>query len=751
MMPNLAKLLNNNNKYTQQAKINLLINLMNDNKEIAFKTIKSHSHIITLITPSVLSRVEKEIDKTYAASLVKLPELAKHLIYDKKSFQVVMKELSFNLASTLLEHKDVAKFAGPITLNTLIFSDIVASHSLKNKARQKYFLGRNPLDLVYPEKPKTTVPEKKSSTSATELELDLAGPSKKELIQYLARTFFSTKSYIEHAMYHKTQGFYSSGKVGFSTDFDTWASKPIEVTALAAAFANQLFYTRAHLIKTKTLDPTHAFKVLECGGGEGTLAKTILSIIQKRGEKDPEWQALFSTIKYHMLEISPALVIKQKAATQEFKQVEVHQGDARKKLNAIFPNNDVAAVVSNELFDMFPTHETVMDSRGYLRAALVINYTTKRAFEKYLLKSGLTLAYLETESDKYAKILLSTDPNLSATFKDKILLSSQSFLKLQEYDKQKLLGEAFGSALVLTSASDIDPEFPNFIRRNPAFWDKIANYMCHPETDVYTVFQNISEILLSGGEVITVDYGNDNDNMSYYIKTFRNGQVGDHYSQFFAGQDITHNVNITLLTQEGMHANLRPRFFGKQESMRIDSFTDEIVPAVSKKVFTTEGSKSNFHVLLQRKEDKEDKEDKLTKSDLSQRFIGKSLPVTQSELFNHRYKGFKAHVLLLKEMTQLSQGKPEHAKLLETIAQRDYALALRKVCASGLDLQMDALLKYKNALEIDVNAPSSDGKTAYDWVEQTKFKMDPLIKEKMLSELTKHGAGRGWTSPGLKM
>lgn len=127
-------------------------------------------------------------------------------------------------------------------------------------------------------------------------------------------------------------------------------------------------------------------------------------------------------------------------------------------------------------------------------------------------------------------------------------------------------------------------------------------------------------------------------------------------------------------------------------------------------------------------------------------------PARTEALPVHSFLNGSPHNKLLLDLdgkcTNLSAKNKEN--LNNAIQSRNYSLALRKVCsACDLDL-IKVLLKYKNSLNIDVNAPSSNKFTAFDWV-NTKKGVATLTKERCLSLLIRSGARSGLVENAASM
>lgn len=76
-----------------------------------------------------------------------------------------------------------------------------------------------------------------------------------------------------------------------------------------------------------------------------------------------------------------------------------------------------------------------------------------------------------------------------------------------------------------------------------------------------------------------------------------------------------------------------------------------------------------------------------------------------------------AHDALLQKINQHPQAKSRYSSVLEAITAKKYDLALRTACAHALDEAVPMLiLEYADALQINVEAASSNGKAPLHWI-----------------------------------
>ncbi len=167
--------------------------------------------------------------------------------------------------------------------------------------------------------------------------------------------------FMELALYHPSEGYYSSGQVGIGKAGDFFTS-----VSLSADFGELLAEQLAEM--ASVLNSPQPFQVIEMGAGLGNLANDILSYWQV---KHPE---LLQIIEYTIIEESTALIEKQKALLQPW----LNQGvDLNWKNWAEIPDQSIiGCCFSNELIDAFPVHQVIWQD-GQLQEIYVTESSEK--------------------------------------------------------------------------------------------------------------------------------------------------------------------------------------------------------------------------------------------------------------------------------------------------------------------------------------------------------------------------------------
>lgn len=464
----------------------------------------------------------------------------------------------------------------------------------------------------------------------------------------LARTFPSTRDYMDQMLFGPA-GYYAKGAVDFKKDFLTFPSNPKTSKGFCAGFANQLLHLRQKLIALGKIKKTDSFNVLECGAGDGDLCYGILSVIRGMAEVRSDYKELNDTIQYCIVERSTALHERQKNKNAEFKsKTNFLIGDARdlqQVLKISDPTHYMAAVISNELIDVFPSHKVAVKNETMVAEVvlpLISAELLDREFKDSL--SAEDVAQLKEKSHNYNKILYSyCQCTINSS---KILLSREDFNKLHciaSADVSRTKTFQFTSVFIDVRCF---PELDHFIIQNPQIRYKVmTEKWCLVLMGMDAYLKNVKNILIDSGEVITVDYGNVDERMQrcqfrtfmYYGNNqtkFGSNIFDSERGKFIPGDfDITLDVPFTTLVREGERLGLMPVFFGKQFQMlpETNCFSESVVPKTVTAAFVSESKRAEFHACIQ-------ENTRLSAHvNLPGRFLGCRFPVTDEELYRDAY------------------------------------------------------------------------------------------------------------------
>ena len=212
--------------------------------------------------------------------------------------------------------------------------------------------------------------------------------------------------------FHEEVGYYSSGEISFSDDkenghFVTEASKGYGL-AIALSFRAfqvwQCFKTQD--VVQQSSYATLPFEILECGAGNGMLCFKIFEVVRAMAVVYPAWAEFLNLINYTIIELSPALVERQKHTLSHLiaqKKVEVLRDDA---LNMTVYNKGASLHISNELMDMFPAEEIVIDENEQTQVVMAVPVLTVDAYNFLKQHHDQDIEGVEQESQSLIQLLV---------------------------------------------------------------------------------------------------------------------------------------------------------------------------------------------------------------------------------------------------------------------------------------------------------------------------------------------------------
>ncbi|MEO8400509.1 MAG: SAM-dependent methyltransferase [Gammaproteobacteria bacterium] len=572
---------------------------------------------------------------------------------ENKQQLIKMAAINLNLVETLLKNarlrmmaEGIPDFYQKIALENLIYNEHLASSVVPEtrSANLAY------LDLT----------TSKSLEHKHKKEKPIEHEPRNLATKQITRIFPTLKSYVDNMMFGPS-GYYETGSVKFLNHFTTFATGPAVAEGFAAAFAEQLFHRWKKQIEGDASLRDKPFNVLECGAGNGLLCKNILSVIKKMSEMGPketieDWKCLYKNIRYHIIERSTELVIQQKKTVlgenytknpdKDFADKVVFlQKDARKLREAFTELEQeqkkeirMSMVISNELLDVLPPQKLVRASNGSINVGLVTPAISHRFLEEFARENKLVINIdkLLIKSKQYKALLNLHNPDATIPFPDDhILLSAKDFLKLHQlvatkpkYNDVKVF--SFGEIDV---PSTYFPEVMDFIKRHPNFVSSMqVGDKRYANVGVRDYLQNVTQVLMPGGEVISVDYGNNDMQINNYLRTYLNNLVEMDDAIFLqpGKRDITYDVNFTTVAEDGKILGLQPIFFGNQSQMLAHRADFEKAGVPAEKISNFLNKQNDFRFILQSYTGKP-LEEKMQQT--SGRFFGESSPVTRGQLF----------------------------------------------------------------------------------------------------------------------
>jgi hypothetical protein len=141
--------------------------------------------------------------------------------------------------------------------------------------------------------------------------------------------FPSFYDYLDTVLFHPTAGYYSSGRVNFVSDYQTF---PIALYPSFGQMATEhMFQMWDGMRKAGTLGPKEKFTIAEFGAGDGAMAESVLEYIdeQAAASADPRWKEFKEQTVYACYDRSPALSGQQRRRNERFgARFDARLGDA---------------------------------------------------------------------------------------------------------------------------------------------------------------------------------------------------------------------------------------------------------------------------------------------------------------------------------------------------------------------------------------------------------------------------------------
>lgn len=568
------------------------------------------------------------------------------------------------------------------------------------------------------------------------------------LDKYVLKTFPTVKNYFKQMMYGPS-GYYTKGKANFSIEtFNTYATDPDLADTLAAAIAYQIFSVWQNLLKNKILKKSDRFNILECGAGNGALCSHIFQIMDAMAKQDPEWKVLADGLHYHIIEISPALIDQQKEKLKSYsKRVSIHAGDASTIAGSL---PKMIFIYSIELLDELEAQAVLINKVNEVVIRQIAPLISEQNFIVHFSKQFPTLDFkeLKKESNGYAKLLPLTIGRFKCPL-NHLILSEKTFLKLHEFAvHDEKLNACFTMVPFAVVPSHLDLETTQFLQRNPNYmqnkrWGDDTRGMGNLEIRIYPYLQKMQALLMKGGEIMTMDYGDTFYKILEIYKIVAGAKKGNDIFEKPGRIDISHEVNLSTIADEGVKVGLNTTFCGTLDQLKVDAFPDAILSSKQKQEFNKISRAGNFKVILQHRQFELKYDDK----QLAARFNGQSMAVYRSQLDRQYLDGLFSiarlpHIRLYQAAKAICDKNSDYKSIIIAIKNTDYGMALRKSAAAGSLTLVTLLLDFKKAIALNVNeTSSSNGYTAYDWAKEAKI--NPLDKHKIITKLEEEGGKSG--------
>lgn len=405
-------------------------------------------------------------------------------------------------------------------------------------------------------------------------------------------TFPTFQAYQDLVLFHPTFGYYSSGRVSFSDDYQTF---PI---VLAPAFGNMLaehlFRMWDGMRQSGALNDKETFTIGEFGAGNGAMAESILDYIQTRAASQVRWAAFASQAVYVCYDRSPALNTIQQARNERFgARFDARLADATNLTATIRPGSIKGVVLSNELPDAFSVHKVMLTTSDAPLVAYVapsvsaVSWRQIRALVPPVLAADIEAGDLSIEKTYFSGVSSSS-----------VFLSTSNFSALLDtlvkHGEYATVVGALQFNEIYVPAATI-PELAAHLRRHARVYAEVLardndGILTYINLGVEKMIQGSAEIL-AAGYVITIDYGSSwsgilSNDGSKHLRTYGpahraassqanvaesdsvdNVQTSDPYDRPTLN-DLTTDVNFSLLDVEGRQAGLRTLFYGSQKALQ---------------------------------------------------------------------------------------------------------------------------------------------------------------------------------------
>jgi SAM-dependent MidA family methyltransferase len=398
--------------------------------------------------------------------------------------------------------------------------------------------------------------------------------------------------YHDMVMFHPKFGYYASGRVNFSDDYQTF---PI---VLAPAFGNMIaehvFQMWDGMRRSGVLNDKETFTIGEFGAGNGALAESILDYIQARADRDTRWAAFARQAVYVCYDRSPALNEIQKQRNRRFgSRFDGRVADATNLTATIRPGSLKGVVLSNELPDAFSVHKVILTTTGTPEVAYVAPVFSAPSWQRVRPLIAPALAAQVEEGDTAIEKTF-----FRGVASPAVHLTKRTFSTLLEALITHKDYEAVVTTLefheIYVPASNI-PDLSAHLRRYAKVYAEVLarddiGILTYINLGVERMIQGSAQIL-AAGYVMTIDYGSSwngilSNDGSKHLRTYGPAhraasaqanvvendsiddiQTSDPYDRPTLN-DLTTDVNFSLLDVEGRQAGLRTLFYGSQKALQ---------------------------------------------------------------------------------------------------------------------------------------------------------------------------------------
>jgi len=414
----------------------------------------------------------------------------------------------------------------------------------------------------------------------------------------LVKDYFpSFYDYLDTVLFHPTAGYYSSGRVNFVSDYQTF---PIALyPSFGQMVTEHMFKMWDGMRKAGTLGPTEKFTIAEFGAGDGAMAESVLAYIDQQAadNSDARWRQFKEQTVYACYDRSPALSEKQRARNSRFgKRFEARLGDATDP-GATIPRESLKGVIlSNELPDCFSVHKVILDVSGSAELAYTVPSVPMATWKRIEASLPAAVRQLIVTDDKavYEKLFAGKERAGAIAARDRVYLTKDgfsaildTFIKSADYEAKVNMLQFQELYVPVTVIPELAEHFRQYAHAYAYALTKSGKGMVTYINLGEGKFIKGAGAALKAGYVITIDYGSNWDGIL--------GQEFDHLRMYGQGSsqtqanpyhsptlnDMTTDVNFSHLAAEGKSVGLEALYFGPQHWLQLGTSIDlDMPPAV---------------------------------------------------------------------------------------------------------------------------------------------------------------------------
>jgi SAM-dependent MidA family methyltransferase len=408
--------------------------------------------------------------------------------------------------------------------------------------------------------------------------------------------FPSFLEYQDVALFHPKFGYYSSGRVSFWGDYQTF---PIVLSPyFGHMVTEQIFRMWQGMVHAGTLRPNEQFTIAEFGAGDGAMAESILDYIvrEARDRHDKQWTDFANQVLYICYDRSPALNKTQRERNSRFGQrFDAREADATDMTATIRPGSLKGVILSNELPDAFSVHKVILSPNGPAKVAFVVPSLPNQSWDRF--KEDLPESVVEsvTRGDREIRArFFAGSKNSTYLTRKSFVAFLEALVSTEEYEPaaQSLeFNEIYIPARFVPDLNDHLRRYAKLYATELAKHD--AGVVTYVNLGVEKFIQGAGKIL-NAGYVLTLDYGANWDGLMEQLDVFpqlrtygpahtkENAMNSDPKAYPFVSEDretsdpydgptlndITTDVNFSLMAAEGRLAGLTALFFGPQAALQ---------------------------------------------------------------------------------------------------------------------------------------------------------------------------------------